>query len=76
MVVTPIPGPQPIEPTSELRARFRTYLGKVGSGEHTSSGLTRQEAAEAMELMLDGVDRKSTRLNSSHEWISRMPSSA
>ena len=22
------------------------------------------------------VDRKSTRLNSSHEWISRMPSSA
>ena len=24
----------------------------------------------------DGRDRKSTRLNSSHEWISRMPSSA
>ena len=24
----------------------------------------------------DFVDRKSTRLNSSHEWISRMPSSA
>ena len=24
----------------------------------------------------DGTDRKSTRLNSSHEWISRMPSSA
>ena len=24
----------------------------------------------------DTVDRKSTRLNSSHEWISRMPSSA
>ena len=24
----------------------------------------------------DVVDRKSTRLNSSHEWISRMPSSA
>ena len=55
MVATPIPGTQSIEPTSELRARFRTYLGKVGSGEHTSSGLTRQEAAEAMELMLDGV---------------------
>ena len=29
-------------------------------------------------LIKDGieVDRKSTRLNSSHEWISRMPSSA
>ena len=26
--------------------------------------------------MLEVVDRKSTRLNSSHEWISRMPSSA
>ena len=25
---------------------------------------------------MDWVDRKSTRLNSSHEWISRMPSSA
>ena len=24
----------------------------------------------------DGVDRKSTRLNSRHEWVSRMPSSA
>ena len=27
-------------------------------------------------LALDNQDRKSTRLNSSHEWISRMPSSA
>ena len=27
-------------------------------------------------LELTGQDRKSTRLNSSHEWISRMPSSA
>ena len=26
--------------------------------------------------LLPGTDRKSTRLNSSHEWISRMPSSA
>ena len=27
-------------------------------------------------LTRQGIDRKSTRLNSSHEWISRMPSSA
>ena len=27
-------------------------------------------------FLKDGKDRKSTRLNSSHEWISRMPSSA
>ena len=26
--------------------------------------------------LVDAADRKSTRLNSSHEWISRMPSSA
>ena len=25
---------------------------------------------------IEAIDRKSTRLNSSHEWISRMPSSA
>jgi len=36
------------------RDRFRTYLGKVGSGEHTSSGLSREEAADALELMLNG----------------------
>ena len=41
--------------SSEPRLRFRTYLGQVGSGEHTSSGLTREEAADAMELMLDGA---------------------
>ena len=31
---------------------------------------------KAVELISRAVDRKSTRLNSSHEWISRMPSSA
>jgi anthranilate phosphoribosyltransferase len=36
------------------RERFRTYLGKVGSGEHTSSGLSREEAADALEMMLNG----------------------
>ena len=33
-------------------------------------------AADYLEGLLDILDRKSTRLNSSHEWISRMPSSA
>jgi anthranilate phosphoribosyltransferase len=36
------------------RARFRELIGKVGSGEHTSTGLSREEAREAMELMLSG----------------------
>lgn len=36
------------------RARFRELIGKVGSGERTSTGLDRQEAREAMDLMLQG----------------------
>ena len=36
------------------RARFRELIAKVGSGEHTSSGLSRAEAAEALDLMLEG----------------------
>ena len=31
---------------------------------------------DSYKWFLDEGDRKSTRLNSSHEWISRMPSSA
>ena len=31
---------------------------------------------DTVEDLLKELDRKSTRLNSSHEWISRMPSSA
>ena len=36
------------------QARFRELIAKVGSGEHTSSGLSREEAREAMALMLSG----------------------
>jgi anthranilate phosphoribosyltransferase len=36
------------------QTRFREFIGKVGSGEHTSTGLTREEAREAMDLMLQG----------------------
>jgi anthranilate phosphoribosyltransferase len=36
------------------RARFRELIGKVGSGEHTSTGLSREEAREALQLMLGG----------------------
>jgi anthranilate phosphoribosyltransferase len=37
------------------RARFRELIGKVGSGEHTSTGLDRREAGDAMDLMLKGL---------------------
>ena len=36
------------------RERFKQHLRKVGSGEHTSKGMSRDEAADAMELMLQG----------------------
>ena len=33
------------------RERFKQLLRKVGSGEHTSKGMSQDEAAEALELM-------------------------
>lgn len=41
-------------PEANKRACFKQLLRKIGSGEHTSKGLTRSEADEAMELMLTG----------------------
>ena len=39
---------------SSGRERFKQHLRKVGSGEHTSKGMTREEAADALDLMLHG----------------------
>jgi anthranilate phosphoribosyltransferase len=63
-VLQPLPTP-PLPPEAERRserlaalgserARFRELIGKVGSGEHTSTGLSREEARESMDLMLQG----------------------
>ena len=41
---------------------------------HNSTGFFQKN--ENVEIHAPKLDRKSTRLNSSHEWISRMPSSA
>jgi anthranilate phosphoribosyltransferase len=49
------PGPQSSAPAPiELngRERFKHYIQKVGSGEHTSRGLSRAEARDALALML------------------------
>ena len=46
--------PQSATSTPELRQRFKELLRKVGSGEHTSRGLSRGEADEALALMLQG----------------------
>jgi anthranilate phosphoribosyltransferase len=48
---------QRLQELGPARARFRELIGKVGSGEHTSTGLSREEARESIELMLGhGVD--------------------
>ena len=44
--------------------------------EKKSKQFKKAEQFTDFRAMLDKLDRKSTRLNSSHEWISRMPSSA
>ena len=67
-------GPQGKKTIQAVGKEAKAMLGKVPGN------------IEAIRPMKDGViadftvteqiDRKSTRLNSSHEWISRMPSSA
>ena len=47
----------------------------IQKGDAYASGLSLEKPLR-MALNQTVVDRKSTRLNSSHEWISRMPSSA
>ena len=48
----------------------------TGSGFASTATLTPTAGSVAQTTLYVRLDRKSTRLNSSHEWISRMPSSA
>ena len=50
--------------------------GKAGMEKVEPFFVTPFQGVLALFLLEMGTDRKSTRLNSSHEWISRMPSSA
>ena len=45
--------PDALTPTMSNRDLFKVYLRKIGSGEHTSKGLSRDEARHALELILD-----------------------
>ncbi len=40
-------------PQTSGKERFKAHLRKVGSGEHTSKGMSREEAADALQLILD-----------------------
>ena len=53
-----------------------TAKEKPQQGEVLAVGPGRWSDDKGAHTALDVKDRKSTRLNSSHEWISRMPSSA
>ena len=57
--------------TSDLEIQIRTQAALGGD---KGSFSTTVGARKLMDILRS--DRKSTRLNSSHEWISRMPSSA
>ena len=67
----------------DLVGPFRDALGSVASGDSrlrpggsVGDDVGAREVRLVPEVRNDPTDRKSTRLNSSHEWISRMPSSA
>ena len=55
---------------------YNALAGLVKSGEAESTSRTWDPWELVKEAIARMQDRKSTRLNSSHEWISRMPSSA
>ena len=56
---------------SNSSANLKIEIATVGS-----NGEVIDSEASMLRRNLINLDRKSTRLNSSHEWISRMPSSA
>src|ERR1044071_10340735 len=71
-----VSGPDVERLAHSLLPEVRPVLALIGE---TQAGLRLHEATVVRRDIRAGdgdVDRKSTRLNSSHEWISRMPSSA
>ena len=78
-----LPAPRKeMERAMELSLRWaeRSKAAFFGKRGHGIFGIVQGGDDEELRLRsaagLTGIDRKSTRLNSSHEWISRMPSSA
>ena len=55
---------------------FQRVLMEPEFQDFADCGIVVQAYLQSAEQDLQELDRKSTRLNSSHEWISRMPSSA
>ena len=68
----------PADPDIWEASRFAIDVADAGSKDGLAriSKTTEEMVCGLLEMCLLAKDRKSTRLNSSHEWISRMPSSA
>ena len=67
----------------DLKDKASSYVSSLSGGQKQRLAIVRTLALKPKVICmdeptsaLDPLDRKSTRLNSSHEWISRMPSSA
>ena len=59
-----------------IKVKRITIQGKKYLIDNTTKILYDVDSQEPVGIYNEEKDRKSTRLNSSHEWISRMPSSA
>ena len=59
-----------------IRTILESWLARFEKVEQVVPGIQAGNTTTAIQSPQDLIDRKSTRLNSSHEWISRMPSSA
>ena len=78
------PGPSAVNLAGPAKVLVCDPLAKSGLDALKALGcvvmndpeLSEATLARAVKDTAPDVDRKSTRLNSSHEWISRMPSSA
>jgi glucose-6-phosphate isomerase len=74
-----VDGENVVPKVHQVLAKMSAFADRVRSGEW--KGHTGKRIRNVVNIGIGGsdlgpIDRKSTRLNSSHEWISRMPSSA
>ena len=72
----PVFGYNPGTPSSDVLSRTAASSLDIGAGALYFDAKPGQKANMYAGISVSHLDRKSTRLNSSHEWISRMPSSA
>ena len=72
----PVKATPPAEPVLIVQEgeEFRPHVTAAVAGTRVS--FPNRDAVQHHVFSVSKADRKSTRLNSSHEWISRMPSSA